>query len=98
MRRDGSTTPESEGCLGMYTWVETLRDLSVSKNSAFIRLWRSSGPYIAYELGSGTTRINGWEYDSITVHNGTEVSIIHMLAHVPEPHVRALANGIRMRM
>jgi hypothetical protein len=52
----------------------------------------------AVELGMCTTRLNGWEYDTLFVHNGREVSIIYMLAHVPEPDVRALENGIRMLM
>jgi hypothetical protein len=51
----------------------------------------------AVEVVVGSTRLNGWKYNTVLVHNGTKASIIHM-RDVPEPDVRALENGIRMRM
>jgi hypothetical protein len=49
----------------------------------------------AVELSSGTTRRrNGWKYDALTIHNGKDVSIIYMLAHQPDPSLRALFKSI----
>ena len=106
---NGSATSASVSNGGIYAYSNALGTVCVSdscEDNAPERLFLGNEKHLtdptddkcqtrtAVEVEMGSTRLNGWKYDTVFVHNATEVSIIHMLAHEPDPQLLAVFKGV----